>query len=197
MTIDKKAATHLDIHPHIAARWSPRAFDGSTLTRDEVRLLIEAARWAPSAYNAQPWQFLVATRDDGEVFERMLGGLNEANRRWAHRAGMVGFTLARLEDEQGRKLTWARHDIGLAMGLMTVQATSMGLVMHQMAGIVPDHVREAFALPAHVEPVTGFVVGRLGDIADLPDDLAERERAERTRLPQEAFVFRGRWGTPN
>lgn len=197
MTIDKTAATDLPIHPDIAARWSPRAFDGTTVTRDEARLLFEAARWAPSAFNAQPWQFLVATREDGELFEQMLGGLNEANRRWAHRAGLVGFTLARLEDEQGRKLTWGRHDIGLAMGLMTVQATSMGLVMHQMAGIVPEHVREAFVLPEHVEPVTGFVVGRLGNIDDLPDDLAARERTERTRLPQEAFVFRGRWGTAN
>ncbi len=180
-----------DIHPLLEKRFSPRAFSGKSLTDKEVGRLFEAVRWAPSCYNDQPWSFLIATPDDGEVFERLLECINEFNRTWSAKAGLLGIALARTHfAHNGHENRHAWHDVGQALGYLTFQASAMDLYVHQMAGFSPERTLELFDVPEGYEPVTAFAVGYLGQASDLPEKLAEREQTPQKRRPQGEFVFR-------
>ncbi|MBM4133887.1 MAG: nitroreductase family protein [Nitrospira sp.] len=193
--MDKPANPDHPIHEILQRRWSPRAFSSRRVEPETLRCLLEAARWAPSSNNAQPWSFLVATQDDPGEFQRLLSCLREGNIRWVKQAPVLLISVARLNFEDSRQPNrHAFHDIGLAAANLTVQATAMGLVVHQMAGFFPEKVKELYAVPADHEPVTAIALGYPGDPATLPDDLRERESAMRTREPIGAFVFSGRWG---
>lgn len=197
MSDDRRADTDHPIHDLLARRWSPRAFVPRAVAGEDLRALLEAARWAPSAFNAQPWTFLAATRDQAESFERLAGGLNEFNRAWAKNAGAIVLTVARTHFEHnGKPNAHARHDIGLAIASLTVEATARGLHVHQMAGILPDRIREDFGVPDGHEPVTGVAIGYLAEPSSLPDDLADKETTQRSRKPQSEFVYSDTWGEP-
>lgn len=195
--MQKKANVEHVIHPLIRERWSPRAFEDRSITSREVRALFEAARWAPSSFNEQPWRFVVALRHEGADFERLLSCLTPNNQRWASRAGMLAVAVARsrfTKSDKPNRHAW--HDVGLAVAQLTVQATSMGLRVHQMAGIDAERARDVLQIPDGYEPVTGIAVGYPADPEVLPDDLREREQGNRSRHRQEAFVFGGRWEEP-
>ncbi len=193
----KPAPTAHDVHPLLRDRWSPRAFSPEPLPDGALRSLLEAARWAPSAFNEQPWRFLVARREDPVEHARLVSCLNESNRRWAADAGALLLTAARTtRASNGASNRHALHDLGLAVALLTVQATAMGLGVHQMAGFSVEGARALYAIPLEFEPVTVVAVGLPGDPDALPDDLRERETAARVRHPQQAFVFAGTWGDP-
>ncbi len=186
------------IHDLLKRRWSPRAFADRPVEPDKLRRLLEAARWAPSSYNEQPWAFIVATKDQPEQLERLLSCLIEANQSWAKAAPVLMLTVAHQTFAKNNQMNrHAFHDVGLAMAQLTVQATAEGLFVHQMAGILPDKAREVFGIPADWEPVAGVAVGYLGDPNQLPERLRERELAPRTRKPLDEFVFTGTWGTPS
>lgn len=181
----------------VRRRWSPRAFAPRPVPRDDLRTLLEAARWAPSSFNEQPWRFLVAEKDDPDGFARALSCLREKNRAWAESAPVLLLTLAKRSfSNTGGANRHAWHDVGLAMGQLSVQATALGLYLHQMAGILPERVREAYAVPEDFDPVTGVAVGYLGDPETLPEDLRAKERRERRRRPLEELAFAGRFGEP-
>lgn len=150
-----------------------------------------------SSYNEQPWRYVVATKDDPDGYEKVLGGLNEFNRSWAQTAPvlMLGFVDTTF-DRNGKENRHARHDLGAASAFLTIQATAMDLYVHQMAGILPDAIRESFDLPDRVEPVTGLAVGYLGDPGQLSKKMQEREAADRSRQSQSDFVFGPEYGTP-
>ena len=194
----KTAANDYPIHDLLKRRWSPRAFADRPVEPDKLHSLLEAARWAPSSFNEQPWAFVVATRDRPEDFDRVLGCLIEFNQGWAKAAPVLMLTFARLAfDRNGQPNRHAFHDVGLAMANLTVQATAEGLAVHQMAGIVPEKARAAFAVPEGWEPVAAAAVGYFGDPAALPEELRKRELAPPTRKPLRAFVFTDGWGRPS
>ena len=192
--MDKPADNDHPIHDLLRRRWSPRAFDPRAIPPAQVRSLLEAARWAPSSYNQQPWRFLIAAREDEDEFARMLGCLVPGNRVWAGRAPLLVLAVAQRAFDDGRPNRHAAHDVGLAVGQLVLQATALGLFAHQMAGIEADEIRARYALPEGFEPITAIAIGHAGEPATLPDRLREMERSPRTRRPLGDFVFAGAWG---
>lgn len=172
------------LHPIIRNRWSPRAFADRDVAPVDLELLLEAARWAASSGNEQPWRFIVARRSETEKFAKLLGILVERNQQWAKAAPVLMLTLAKTTlSRNGAPNHWAWHDTGLALGNLMAQATSMGIVTHGMAGFDAAKAREAYALPDDIEPVAAVAVGHPGDAASLPEPFRERELEPRMRRP--------------
>lgn len=193
--IKRKAETSVPIHEVLSHRWSPRAFEDRAVEPEKLRSLFEAARWAASSFNAQPWYFIVGTKDDPKGHQRVLESFVEFNRGWAKSAPVVGLSAAALNFEHNSEVNrHAFHDVGQAAANLALQAASLGLQIHQMAGILPDKARELFSIPKGYEAVAGFALGYPGDAAGLPDQLRERELAPRVRKPLASFVFADRWG---
>lgn len=195
--MEKPADTAHPIEEVLRRRWSPRAFDERPVEADKLLSLFEAARWAASCFNEQPWHFIVATSDDKAEFARLLSCLIDGNRAWAARAPVLMVSVARLCFAQnGKPNRHAIHDVGLATAQMILQATAMGLFAHPMAGFHPEIVRELYGVPDGYEPVAAIAVGYPGDPAALSGSLGQRELAPRARKPIDSFVFRGRFGVP-
>jgi len=193
--MSRRAHTAHPIHDLLSSRWSPRAFADRAVEREKLQRVLEAARWAPSSFNGQPWAFIVATKDDPAEFAKLLACLIEFNQGWAKAAPVLMVTVAQMKFEKNDKPNpHAWHDVGLAAGNLSVQATAEGLVVHQMAGILPAQVRATYGSPDGWEPATGIALGYLGDAASLPDPLREREVVPSDRKPLESFVFTGGWG---
>jgi nitroreductase len=183
------------VHELIRTRWSPRAFSDRPVEREKLLSIFEAARWAPSSFNGQPWNFLVATRDDPADFQRMLGCLVEGNQQWARSAPVLMVAVATSAFERNNKPNrHALYDTGAAVAFLTLQATSLGLFVHQMAGFEPAQVREAYAVPPTAEPVAAIAMGYAGDPQSLPEDLRKKELTPGQRKPIASFVFSGAWG---
>ncbi len=183
------------IHDLLRNRWSPVAFSERLVSHEDLRALLEAARWAPSCYGDQPWVFIVATKDQPDVFDRLLRCLMDANIAWAQYAPVLMMTVARRHfTHNGQPNRYAWHDIGLAVGGMLVQATHLGLSVHQMAGFDPIKARETFAIPEDHEPVSVIAIGYHGDVGNLSEALQARETTPRSRHPLGKFVFSDTWG---
>ncbi len=195
----KRAKPDHPVHELIASRWSPYGYDAEREVSDaDLRSLFEAARWAPSSYNEQPWSYIVATRRDPEEFERLLSCLVEANQQWARSAAVLALGVTTLRFKRNdRPNPAAVHDLGLAAGALLVEATTRGLSVHQMIGILPDRARELYAIPDGSEAVTGIAIGYAADPAALPEPYRERDLTPRERKPLAEFVFAGRWGSPS
>jgi len=192
--MNKRAQTRFPLHDLIADRWSPRGFDQRPIEPQVLGSLLEAARWAASCFNEQPWRFVVAPRSDSESFDRLLGCLGEGNQTWARNAGLLMLSVARSNfSRNDRPNRHAWHDVGLAVGNLSAQATALGLGVHQMAGFDRELAREQLGLPAGFEPVAMIAVGYPADPESLPPELAERERAPRSRRPLEEITFAGHW----
>lgn len=178
-------------------RWSPRAWDDQhTLTQADLHLLLEAARWAPSSGNSQPWSFIVGLRGD-ETFTAFYEHLSRGNKAWAGRASALIVAIRQLESGPDHELPWAgysQYDLGQAAAHLTVQAHALGLHVHQFAGFDHAAVQEHFGVPAHWEVSTGIAIGVPGDPSVLDEATRAKEEAPRTRRPLEEFVFTGRWG---
>jgi nitroreductase len=192
--LEKPADTDRPLLPALKARWSSRAFSDTLLTDDELRDCFEAARWAPSAGNGQPWRFIVAPRDDAAAFAAALQCLHEANALWARHAAALIVSVAQTVRDDGQSHRTALYDLGQAVAHLTVQATALGLTLRQMAGFSAELARETFAIPQGFEPVTMVAIGRRGDPAGLPETLQAREHEPRRRHPAAQWVFVGRWG---
>jgi nitroreductase len=159
--------------------------------------VLEAARWAASSRNEQPWAFLIATRDDPRNFQDMVDVLMSANQAWAQNAPVLILTLVHSQwTKEGTPNRVALHDLGLAVSNLIIQATALGLSAHQMGGFDIEAARERFHIPAGWEPVSVIALGYPGDVDTLPEALRERETSQRQRKPLEEFVFSGSWGKP-
>lgn len=188
---DKTAVTSAPLHPLLAQRWSPRGFDpGHRITRTELAAVLEAARWAPSANNSQPWRFLVTRRGDTD-FVRLVGTLAPGNQSWAPTASALVLVAAQASDHAGRPQPWALYDTGQAVAALTVQAEAQGLSVHQLGGFDADAARAEFALADGQTPAVVVAIGRHDPHAALPGPLAERERAPRSREPLDALLLDG------
>jgi nitroreductase len=193
--MEKPAENQYPIHELMRERWSPRAFAPEMVEPGKLRSLLEAARWAASCFNEQPWSFIVATKENADEFQRLLGCLVEGNVLWAQHAPVLMLSVARLNFQRNEKPNrHAFHDVGQAAASLTLQATALGLVVHQMAGFSVAKAREQFSIPEGYEPVAAIAVGYQGDPDSLPEDLRAKELAPRTRRPAESFVFSGSWG---
>jgi len=180
----KSATTAAALHPILAERWSPRGFDaGHELTTEQITLLLEAARWAPSASNSQPWRFAVAQRGT-DAFKAILSSLTPRNQAWAHAASALIVVAAETVKSDGSPSRWASYDTGQAVAHLTVQAEHEDLAVHQMGGFDRDRLDTLLELPAHVTPLVVVVaVGRRGQTSQLPEPFASREDAARERRP--------------
>ena len=193
--MEKLATTDFPIHDLLRRRWSPRTFADRPVEPEKLRSLLEAARWAPSSFNEQPWAYLVATRNDPEEYARLLSVLVEGNIAWAQRAPVLMLSLAKLNFERtGKPNRHAFHDVGLASANLVIQATALGLAVHQMAGFHAEKARELYGIPADWEPVAAIALGYPGEADSLPEPIRQGELALRARKPLEQFVFTGRWG---
>lgn len=182
-TTTRTADTSAPILDVLAERWSPRSFDSTIAVTDaQLTAALEAARWAPSASNTQPWRFIVARRGTAE-FDLIATNLMGFNQAWAGSAGVLIVALAEVSTAEGKSLTWAPYDVGQAMAHLSVQAHHDGLHVHQMGGFEADGLRAAFAIDGRFVPITVSAIGVLGAPEALPDVLRERELAPRARRP--------------
>ena len=186
--------THDVIDP-IKNRWSPRAFSDKPVETAKLLSVLEAARWAASSFNEQPWRFVVATREKSDEYERLLGVIKEKNQTWAKLAPVLMLVLAKKTfSNSGGENRHALHDVGQAVATLSLQAAALELYVHQMAGILPNKAREVFGVPDDMEVVSALALGYLGDVEQLPEDLQAKERRERSRKPLTELMFTGRFG---
>ncbi|HEX8866573.1 MAG TPA: nitroreductase family protein [Lentzea sp.] len=177
----------------ISQRWSPRAFDAdATVSDDELRVLLEAARWAPSHGNSQPARFVVGKRGT-PTFDAIYETLRPGNKTWAHRASVLLIGCVITQDERG-DLPNTEFGLGLAMENIALQAVDLGLIAHMMGGFDKSAAHSAFAMPDDVRPLVVMALGHHGDPKGLPEDLQAREQRERRRHPLSETVFTGTWG---
>ncbi|MEM7655153.1 MAG: nitroreductase family protein [Bacteroidota bacterium] len=175
-------------------RWSPRAFQSDRILSDEqIHQLFEAARWSPSSYNAQPWRFFYAKNRETDAFERLLDCTYPSNQVWAKDAGMLVLSIAQLTVEvQGNTHpnSYAWYDLGAANMALSIQATEMGLYVHQIAGFDKAKARETFDLGPDQDPVVMMAIGYKGEADQLAEPLRQRELPKKPRMTQEEFVTR-------
>jgi nitroreductase len=195
--MEKPADVQYPIHDLLRRRWSPRAFADRPVAPEVLRSLLEAARWAPSSSNAQPWYFIVATHDSREEFDLLLSCLVEGNAAWAKDVPVLMISVAKLTFDNGKPNRHAYYDLGQAAADLTIEATARGLFVHQMAGIHVDKARAALEIPEGFDPVAAIALGYPGDPENLPEPHRQRELAQRSRKPVDSFVFNGHWGHPS
>ena len=197
--MDKTALTTYPILDVLAKRWTVRAFSDRPIEPQKLRCLFEAARWAPSSFNEQPWRFVIATKDNPGDFETMTSCLLDKNQRWV-RGGGVPFLMVALSKQvftyNGKPNRAHTHDVGLAFGNFVTQATAMGLSVCQMQGIHQQRVMEVYGVPEEFHPAMACAVGYAGEVRRLPEEFHERETRLRSRAAFKDFVFGGQFGTP-
>lgn len=182
-------------------RWSPFAFAPTPVSKATLLSLFEAARWAPSSFNEQPWRFVAGSRaDDPQTHAKLAACLFEGNAIWAKEAPVLALGVAkRTFSHNGRDNRVAAYDVGQAVGHLTVQASALGLHLHQMGGFSTEKARELFAIPEDFEPMAMIALGYQGDPSVLASDELRAKQANpvRTRRRLTETVFGGAWGAPS
>lgn len=188
-----------DVAAELAApirdRWSPRAFLDKTVEIAALRTLLNAARWAASSSNEQPWRFIVARREDPAEFARLLSVLVEKNQQWAKGAPVLLLSVAKKTRGNGKPNRHYLHDTGAAAATLCLQASAIGLQAHQMGGFDADAARAIFGIPDDFEPGAAMALGYPGAAESLPEDFKKSELAPRTRKPLAEIAFTTTWGT--
>ncbi len=176
------APTKYPVMTAIAERWSTRLYDASyEMTEDERNSVLEAGRWAPSAFNTQPWRYIVGIRG-GTTFEKIAKTMTEWNQMWAPSASMLVLTCAEHVGEDGRTRTHGDYDTGASMALMSIQAVSMGLVAHSMSGFDLDAARTAFGIDERLTPISITAFGKYApNRTDIDNAVIEKDAAPRVR----------------
>lgn len=186
----KTADTDYPIHELLRKRWSPRAFSDESVDPDLLEQLFEAARWAPSSYNEQPWRFIVARKEDEEEFAELSRVLNEFNQGWATGAPVLALGLAKQSfDLDERNNPHAGHDLGQSIAHLTFEATRHDLFVHQMAGILPDKAEEIYDFSDDLKPLTMFAIGYKGDPEQLEAKLQKQETTPRSRKDLDEIIL--------
>lgn len=188
----KIAASLVDLHPIVAQRWSPRSFEaGLSLSDEDLIGILEAARWAPSAGNGQPWRYVVGRHGDA-LFKQMAASMVPANKLWAENASaLILVSVLKFRDD-GTPRSTAPYDAGLASSLMTIEAEHRGWAVHQIGGFDHSGLSASLGLDEGLQTIVILAIGKTAPAELLPNDaLREREKAERTRLPLEEIVLAG------
>ncbi|MDA3921769.1 MAG: nitroreductase family protein [Salinisphaera sp.] len=191
----KTAPTDAPILNTLAVRWSPYVFSPRPVRRVDLQSLFEAARWAASSYNEQPWRFIVGVRGQGDTHARVLSCLTEKNQAWARAAPVlaIGVFMRNLASS-GEGNRAAQHDLGLASANLAIEATRRKLHVHMMIGIDPDAAREAFSIPEDAEALTAMAIGYHETELAGGSALRKREASPRSRHPLDEFVFGDHFG---
>ncbi|KMZ11751.1 Oxygen-insensitive NADPH nitroreductase [Candidatus Burkholderia humilis] len=190
----KPAPTHVDIHELIAGRWSPHAFADKPVERAQLHQLLEAARWAPSSNNMQPWRFIAFDRQrDATAFQRAFDTLAPSNQKWNANMPLLVCVAAYSLTPKNEPNKTALYDTGAAAITLVLQAHALGLATHQMGGFDRDAFRAAFSIPDDVQLIAMVAIGHFGDASQLDEALREREAAPRARKPLGETAFEGAW----
>jgi nitroreductase len=185
-----------DVHGLIAARWSPRSFSNRNVSDSDLKLVFDAARWAASSYNEQPWRFLVARKSDHDSYQKLLGILVDFNQGWAKSAPVLFIMAAKKTfTEKGSPNRFALHDAGQALATLMLQATALGLHAHAMAGFDEEKARRELHIPGDYEVGAAVALGYLSKPEDLPTQYRGGETAERQRKPISEVVFGADWNS--
>ena len=192
---EKVAPTEVAIDPLLAGRWSPRAISNKAVSREQLHSVLEAARWAPSSYNMQPWRFVVFDRNhDQAAFDKAFATLVPFNQGWNANVPVLICVLAQTLTAKGDVNRTAPYDAGAAAFSLVLQAHSLGLAAHQMSGFDTAAFRDTFSPPDDVEVIAMISLGHPGDPATLDDALRERELGPRARVAIGEIAFDGAWG---
>jgi nitroreductase len=197
--MQKPAITQVPIDPILANRWSGRAYDASkSVSKEQITALLEAARWAPSCFGDQPWRFVVWDKQtDNKSWQKAFDCLAPANQAWVKDTSVLMLVCAdTLFNHNQKPNRWGQYDTGAAAENICLQASSMGLMAHQMGGFDSDKAREAFAIPEQYIPMAMLCVGYAADINTVTGDALDRETAARSRRPLSELFFDGSWGNP-
>lgn len=184
-------------HVLFAKRWSPRAFDaGKPVSQQDLNTCLEAARWAPSCFGAEPWRFIVCHKaDQPKAWQKLLSCLAPKNQEWAQFAPVLVMACTHeVFEHNGKDNHWAEYDAGAASVSFCLQAAALGLVTHQMGGFDADAVRQSFAVPQAFKPMAAIALGYQGDVAQIDKDFQAIELAKRQRKPLAEIAFAGQWG---
>ncbi|MCW3058226.1 MAG: nitroreductase [Capsulimonas sp.] len=190
------AAHEIEIHEQFRRRRSTRAFSDQPIDTPTLHKLFEAARWAPSSSNEQPWRFIIASKENPEEFERLLDTLAAGNKAWAKDAPLLVLAVAKRHkgEEGGPENRHAAYDLGQSVATLTLQALHEGIYARQLGGFDADKAREALDVPAGYDPISVLVLGYPGDPNSLPEFAKEKEQAPRMRKALSEIVFQGRFG---
>jgi len=185
------AKTSVPIHSLLANRKSPRSLDSTVvMSKDDVTAVLEAARWAPSSNNMQPWRFFVGQRGDN-VFASILDSLAPFNQNWAHRASLLVLVAGTTKREDGSDHGSYLYDCGLAVSQLSLEAHARGFVAHQMGGFDKEKVISNLSIDSVLAPVIVVAIGKQSGIEQLEEALAERENAPRERKALSEIVVQG------
>jgi nitroreductase len=184
----------ISIQPLVEKRYSPRAYDSKKLSIETIESLFEAARWAASSRNSQPWRFICATPDQNETWQKLFNCLIPFNQEWVKDAPLLVMALVqKIDPEQNSERKHVAYDLGLAMGNLTVQAEHLGIHLRNMGGFSADKAIANFKIPEMYEPIVMFAAGFLGDEKLLDDHLAVPKGDDRSRKPLDQLIFNGDW----
>lgn len=186
------------VHEIFKARWSPRSFSSREVSPEDLKNVLDAARWAASSYNEQPWRFVVATKADREAYDKFLSALVPFNEDWAKSAPVLILTVAKTKfSHNGEANYHALHDAGAALAHLMLQATALGFHSHGMAGYDHAKMRKALGIPEDYALGTAVALGYLDSPDKLPEGrLRDQETAPRQRKPLSQFVYGSHWGQP-
>ncbi len=194
--MSKEAKTKFEIHPLLKQRWSPRAFSDKTVRKAQLQRLFEAARWAPSGMNEQPWRFIVGFKGD-DTYHNIYESLVEFNRLWARFAPVLVVSLGKKVYTGKEEINPSyNYDVGQAVAHLSFQAMNEGLYVHQMGGYDPAQIVSRFSVPAKYKPETVFAIGHIGESYMLHPNLKPMEEAGRERKGFDELVFTGKFGEP-
>jgi nitroreductase len=194
---EKFADTLPSVHELIRKRWSPRSFSDREVSTEDLKAIFEAARWAASSYNEQPWRFLVARKSDGAAYEKILNLLAPANQAWAKTAPVLIIMAAkRTFSHNGSPNRFGLHDAGQALAHLFLQATALGLHAHGMAGFDADRARKELEIPDDYDVGAAVALGYLAPPDQLPEKYRQSEMSKRQRKPLKEIVFGANWNQP-
>ncbi len=177
----------------IKKRWSPRMFSNQEVASWKFMTLLEAARWAPSSFNLQPWRFIYAHKGS-QAYENIFQCLSDFNQSWVRNAPILMMTTIKEDTDEGKNNYHALHDLGLSMGNFTIQAQSMGIAVHQMAGIDWEKAHEIFEVPEGYHVVSGVAVGYYGgDPSEMSEKLEDMEEEASVRKPMNEIARENSW----
>ena len=192
--MEKIASNQYSIHPLLQRRWSPYIFSNRPIESEKLGSIFEAARWAPSCYNEQPWSFIVATQAEPTEYNKMLNCLVPANQTWAKNAPVLMITVAhKYFSHNNTPNAYSWHDVGLAVQNMVIQAMTFDIFVHQMGGFNADQAIATYQIPDTHQPVSAIALGYMGEMTDQPPELQERQQKQRERKPLSDFVFTEAW----
>lgn len=187
----KNTSTAYKILPNLENRWSPRVFGPEPITKEQLHILFEAGRWAPSSNNLQPWLIIYGIKGT-EMYDRIFSCLDEFNQSWAINAKALILGGYKKTNSDGKENFHALHDLGLFMGNFSAQAQHLGIALHQMAGVNYEKAMGEFKVPSDYHIATGTAIGYYGgDLDKLPGDLQKEETKTRQRKSQANFTFNG------